>query len=85
MRRGDIEFRWSDCNNAHELVKWQTPERFGRTCYVIAFFDRTQEGYNMRTIGDRFFEDHDAWIVGKHALAFLNDTPHELEENANEP
>jgi hypothetical protein len=26
----------------------------------------------MRTIGDRFFEDKDAWIVGKYALGFLN-------------
>jgi hypothetical protein len=39
---------------------------------VIAFFDKDKEGYDMRTIGDRFFEDKDAWVVGKYALAFLN-------------
>ena len=27
----------------------------------------------MRTIGDRFFDDKDAWIVGKYALGFLNE------------
>jgi hypothetical protein len=41
-------------------------------CYVIALFDKDNEGYNMRTIGDRFFEDKDAWVVGKHAIEFLN-------------
>ena len=44
----------------------------GETCCVIAFFDKDKEGYDMRTIGDRFFEDKDAWIVGKYALGFLN-------------
>jgi hypothetical protein len=40
---------------------------------VIAFFDKDKECYNMRTIGDRFFEDKDAWVVGKYALGFLNE------------
>jgi hypothetical protein len=39
---------------------------------VIAFFDKDKEGYDMRTIGDRFFEDKDAWVVGKYGLEFLN-------------
>jgi hypothetical protein len=39
---------------------------------VIAFFDKDKECYNMRTVGDRFFEDKDAWVVGKHAIEFLN-------------
>ena len=34
----------------------------------------------MRTVGDRFFEDKDAWFVGKHALAFLNDMFYELQK-----
>ena len=41
-------------------------------CYVVAFFDKDKEGYDMRTVGDRFFEDKDAWVVGKYALGFLN-------------
>jgi len=68
MRKGNIEFRWSDCDKTHELVKWQ-----GDTCYTVAFFQKHKEGYDMRTVGDRFFQDHDAWIVAKHAIVFLND------------
>jgi hypothetical protein len=41
-------------------------------CYVIALFDKTKEGYDMRTVGDRFFEDKEAFVVGKHAIEFLN-------------
>jgi hypothetical protein len=40
---------------------------------VIAFFNKTKEGYDMETVGDRFFEDKDAWVVGKCGLAFLNE------------
>lgn len=67
MRLGDIEFRYSKANEKHELVRWL--ESGG---IVIAFFDKHTEGYDMRTVGNRFFEDRDAWIVAKHGLAFLN-------------
>ena len=72
MRFRNIEFRWSRCNNKYELVKWRQNTN-SETCYVIAFFDKDKEGYDMRTIGDRFFEDKDAWVVGKFALGFLNE------------
>ena len=74
MRKGDIEFRWSNTNKLHELVKWNQD-----TCFVIAFFREDKEGYNMETIGDRFFLDHNAWIVAKHAIKFLNDCFEEAE------
>jgi hypothetical protein len=74
MRFRDIEFRWSKCNNKYELVKWnQRNGSVEETCYVIAFFDKGLECYDMRTIGDRFFEDKDAWVVGKYGLEFLNE------------
>ena len=72
MRFRNIEFRWSKHNNKYELVKWNESPN-SDTCYVIAFFDRDKEGYDMRTVGDRFFDDKDAWIVGKYALGFLNE------------
>jgi hypothetical protein len=76
MRFRNIEFRWSDSNKKHELVKWNTPteDSFFKdpTCYVVAFFNKTTEGYDMETVGNRFFEDKDAWVVGKYALEFLN-------------
>ena len=68
LRLNNIEFRYSECNKSYELVNWENSE----TCYVVAFFCKHKEGYNMETVGDRFFKDHDAWIVGKHALNFLN-------------
>ena len=71
MRFRNIEFRWSKYNNKYELVKWNESPN-SDTCYVIAFFDKGKEGYDMRTIGDRFFEDKDAWVVGKYGLEFLN-------------
>jgi len=72
MRFRDIEFRWSKCNNKYELVSWYKDCNQKELCYVVAFFDKDKEGYDMRTIGDRFFEDKDAWVVGKYALGFLN-------------
>jgi len=71
MRFRNIEFRWSKCNNKYELVRWRQNTN-SETCYVIAFFDKDKEGYDMRTIGTRFFEDKDAWVVGKYGLEFLN-------------
>jgi hypothetical protein len=72
MRFRNVEFRWCKMNNKYELVRWHEYE--GKEyCYVIAFFDKDKECYNMRTIGDRFFEDKDAWVVGKYGLEFLNE------------
>jgi hypothetical protein len=80
MRFRNIEFRWSNCNKKYELVKWYkvevvlTGDGYGEKdyCCVIAFFDKTKEGYDLRTVGDRFFEDKDAFVVGKYGLEFLN-------------
>ena len=77
MRFRDVEFRWCKTNNKYELVKWNQPPHED-TCYVLGFFDETKEGYDMRTVGDRFFIDKDAWIVGKHAIEFLNAMFYEL-------
>ncbi len=79
MKFRDIEFRWGTINKKYELIRWYTNEAGGEYCYVIAIFDETKEGYNMRSIGSRFFEDKDAWFVGKHAIQFLNAMFYELE------
>lgn len=80
MRFRDIEFRWSKINNKYELIKWCKDSTDKEFCYVIAFFDETKEGYDMRTVGDRFFEDKDAWFVGKYGLEFLNAMFDELQK-----
>ena len=80
MRFRNIEFRWSKVNNKYELVKWY-PQTHGETCCVVAFFDKDKEGYyDLRTIGNRFFEDKDAFIVGKHAIEFLNAMSQQLRD-----
>ncbi len=80
MRFRDVEFRWSKCNNKYELVKWYKDSNDKELCYVVAFFDETKEGYDLRTVGDRFFEDKDSFIVGKHAIEFLNAMFYELKK-----
>ena len=76
MRFRNIEFRWSVVNKKYELIRWYRAEvdacEEREYCYVIAFFDKGKEGYDLRTVGDRFFEDKDAWVVGKYGLEFLN-------------
>lgn len=84
MRFRNIEFRWGETNKKYELVKWYMGHQIKETgtyrgtyeikdyCCVVAFFDKDKEGYNMRTISSRFFEDKDAWVVGKYAIEFLN-------------
>jgi len=72
MRFRKVEFRWSKYNNKYELVRWYEDSIDKEMCYTIAVFDKDKEGYDMRTIGNRFFEDKDAWVVGKYGLEFLN-------------
>ena len=79
MRFRDIEFRWSSFDKKYEIVKWYSGCGDKEYCCVVAVFDETQEGYDMRTIGSRFFEDKDTFIVGKHAIQFLNAMFYELE------
>jgi len=81
MRFRDVEFRWSKFNNKYELVRWYKDNNDKEFCYVVAFFDETKDGdYDLRTVGNRFFEDKDAWIVGKHAIEFLNAMSYELQK-----
>ena len=88
MRFRNIEFRWSTYNKKHEIVKWYKLKVDGceeerNYSYVVAFFDKTNSGWDMRTVGDRFFEDKDAWVVGKSAMSFLQDT-FEIEKEEEE-
>ena len=46
-------------------------------------FEKGKEGWDMRTVGDRFFEDKDAWVVGKSAMSFLQGT-FEIEKQEEE-
>ena len=82
MRFRNIEFRWSTYNKKHELIRWYKAED-RNYCYVVALFDKTNSGWDMRTISSRFFEDKDAFVVGKYAIEFLNEI-FEIEKNEDE-
>jgi len=75
MRLRDVEFRFDKINKKYELVKWNSD-----TCYTLAFFIEAEEGYDMRTVGNMFFEDKDTWVVGKHAIEFLNAMFYEVQK-----
>lgn len=62
----DMEFAYSETNKKWELCKWFDD----KTKYVVAFFDKGSEGYDMRTVGMRFFE-HDSWNIAKRGMKFL--------------
>lgn len=69
MRLNDVEFKWGKLNKKWELVQWESDQ----ANFVIAFFERDEEGYEMHAVGDRFFQaGEDAWLVSKHAQSFLN-------------
>ena len=71
MRLGDIEFRYSETNKYH-LIRWLPCEAGQKpSSIVIAFFYKDSEEFNMRTVGDRFFADPDAFEMGKCAMSFL--------------
>jgi hypothetical protein len=83
MRFRNVEFRWCKFNEKYELVNWYKDCNHKEFCCVVAFFDKDKEGYNMRTISSRFFEDKDAWVVAKSAMSFLQDT-FEIEKQEEE-
>lgn len=73
MRLNNIEFTYSSLNKSYELIKHCPNDPESPYIIVIAFFEKDSEGYNMRTVGNRFFLDEEAFIVGKHAMMFLNE------------
>ena len=84
IRLRNVEFKWCDANKKYELIKWHQHEKDQALAYccVIAFFDETKEGYDMRTVGERFFEDDkDIYLLAKHSLAFLNAMFQELKKD----
>jgi hypothetical protein len=61
-----------------ELVKWQT-HNGQRSCFTLAFFDETSEGWELRFVGNRPFEyiDNDKVVIVWKALCMVNKTLNE--------
>ena len=69
LKRGRFDFLWSDTNDAYEIVEWDYDNQH---CWVVAFFDKTSERYDMRTVGPRFTDaDHDAFELAQMAFNWL--------------
>lgn len=58
LRVNNIEFRWSDTNQKFEMIQWEERQiqNMPEYCYVIAFFEKCKEGYDMKTVGARYVE-----------------------------
>lgn len=53
IRLGNFGVRWSSFNMGYEFVRY---EGNTESHYVIAFYRETSEGYDLRTVGDRFWQ-----------------------------
>lgn len=70
IRRGKVFLAQGSDKNWH-LSRDMDDPRYRGVSYVIAFFRKGREGYDMDTVGDRFFMDEDAFEVGKLAMEYL--------------
>ena len=81
LRYGLIGLRWGEFNKMYELVKYHT----GGGCHVLAFFERTSDSYNMRTVGNRFFEEGErALFVAELGMRLLETVALRDEESQDE-
>lgn len=61
-RKGDIGLRGKitskDCDDSRspEIICYQHSDDGRETCYTLAFFEKTREGYDLRTVGTRLFD-----------------------------
>ena len=54
--RGKIAFKDCDDSRSPEIICYQRGDDGRETCYTLAFFEKTREGYDIRTVGNRLFD-----------------------------
>ena len=74
-RCANIEFRHSNGNNRYELVEWHHRKTgaFLNYCITIASFQKSSEGYDMETVGERYqrsLEENHAVVIALTKYAF---------------
>lgn len=68
-RKGDIGLHGkitsndADKGRQPEIVCYQRDDAGRETCYTLAFFEKTREGYDLRTIGPRLFDEMNAFHI----------------------
>lgn len=58
-RKGDIGLRGkisSEDERSPEIVRYQRSDSGRESCYTLAFFEKTKEGYDLRTVGTRLID-----------------------------
>lgn len=58
-RKGDIGLRGKISSNEEqspEIVCYQRSDSGRESCYTLAFFEKTKEGYDLRTVGTRLID-----------------------------
>lgn len=53
---GKITSKEGDKARQPEIVCYQRNDAGLETCYTLAFFEKTREGYDLRTVGPRLFD-----------------------------
>ena len=76
MRYKNVEFRPAGENRSAEIVAWTLCEIIDKeACITLCWIKRDNEGYYMKTVGNRYveYEDMEALDhVAKYALRSLN-------------
>lgn len=86
LRIDDIECRLIPDNteNKYEIVRWREDNTIGRHCHVVAFMNPGEEGYDIESVGNRFFTNDINWntlgMVMKVSIDILDTM---LEDNRN--
>lgn len=61
-RKGDVGIKVNS-DSQSEIVIYERDDDNDECCYTIAFFERTKEGFDMRTIGTRFIGALDEYHI----------------------
>lgn len=65
-RKGDIGLRGkisSEDERLPEIVCYQRSDSGRESCYTLAFFEKTKEGYDLRTVGTRLIDAFSEGII----------------------
>lgn len=93
-RKGDIGIRGkisSDEEISPEIVCYQRSDSGRESCYTLAFFEKTKEGYDLRTVGTRLIDAFSDGVIDNNlfidAIKYFHkvlDAINSLEKTAKE-
>lgn len=95
FRKGDIGLRGKissdEVERSPEIVCYQRSDSGRESCYTLAFFEKTKEGYDLRTVGTRLIDAFSDGVIDNNlfidAIKYFHkvlDTVNSLEKTAKE-